>query len=133
MTAQCFHCGGCYFESQPPGTTNLAFPWMLSHECQDRMCGKTTYTCDVVFPRNGDCVVDNFGLTFHRVHSPDLQLCFRKIDGEAAETLGVDNLPSWGYALAFADLIEDTDMFRYAVVRSGWQHLNAECTWSEHD
>jgi hypothetical protein len=42
-------------------------------------------------------------------------------------------LPFWGYALAFADLIEDTDRFRYAVVRSGWQHLNAECKWSEHD
>jgi hypothetical protein len=27
---------------------------------------------EIVFPRNGDCVVDNFGLTFHRVHSPDL-------------------------------------------------------------
>jgi hypothetical protein len=113
---------------------------VLLHGSEDKWRAGVIIVCDnhwcfkeIVFPRNGDCVVDNFGLTFHRVHSPDLQLCFGKIDGEAAETLGEDNLPFWGHALAFADLIEDTDRFCYAVVRSGWQHLNAEHIWSEHD
>jgi hypothetical protein len=94
---------------------------------------KHWYFREIVFENNGDFVVDQFGLTYHRVHSPDLEICFRKDNGEVADTLGVDNLPFWGYALIFADLIEDTESFRYGIVRSGWQYLNADNNWSEHD
>jgi hypothetical protein len=88
---------------------------------------------EVIFERNEDCVVDDYGLTYHRVNLPPVEFCFGKVDGEVTETLGVENLPFWGYALLFADLIEDTDRFRYAIVRSGWQYLNADYMWSEHD
>ena len=47
--------------------------------------------------------------------------------------LGDESLPFWGYALLFADLIEDTETFRYAIVRNGWQYLSVEYVWSEHD
>jgi hypothetical protein len=126
------------------------------------MCGKTTCTCNgnCVTQHNKRKGSASYGAlrqvrqhhkVCHKDHDQGLQVIdeheqmgsmescshdFSSIlpsDGEAAETLGVDNLPFWGYALAFADLIEDTDRFRYAVVRSGWQHLNAEYTWSEYD
>jgi hypothetical protein len=91
------------------------------------------YFQEIVFERNGDCLVDTAGLTFHRVHLPDHQICFGKVDGQVTKALGDDNLPFWGYALLFADVIDDTDRFRYAIVRSGWQYLNVEYIWSEHD
>jgi hypothetical protein len=88
---------------------------------------------EIVFEEEDDCVVDEHGLTHHRVHLLEQEFCFGLEGGQAGETLGEDNLPFWGYALLFADLIEDTDMFRHAIVRSGWQHLNANNMWSEHD
>jgi hypothetical protein len=45
----------------------------------------------------------------------------------------MDNLPFWGYALVFADLIDNTESFRYGIVMSGWQYLNADNIWSERD
>ena len=94
---------------------------------------KHWYFREIVFERNGDCVEDVYGLTFHRVHLLDLEFCFGNHDGLVVETLGEVNLPFWAYALLFADLIEDIENFRYAVVRNGWQYLNAEYEWSEHD
>jgi hypothetical protein len=94
---------------------------------------KRWYFREIVFEKEEECVVDEYGLTYHRVHLPEQEFCFGKEGEQVVETLGDDNLPFWGYALMFADLIEDTDMFRYAIVRSGWQHLNAAHVWSEHD
>jgi hypothetical protein len=88
---------------------------------------------DVVFETSGDGVVDDLGLTCHRVCSPGIDFCFGKVDGEVEEALGDDKLPFWGHALLFADLIGDSECFRHAIVRSSWQHLNAQNMWSEHD
>ena len=49
------------------------------------------------------------------------------------ETMGDDDLPFWDYALMFADQIEVTNHFRYAIVRSGWEHLDANTRWTSHD
>jgi hypothetical protein len=94
---------------------------------------KRWYFREIVFERNGDCVVDDYGLTYHRVHLAEQEFCFGGGEGQVADTLGQDKLPFWGYALLFADLIEDHDRFRYAIVRTGWQHLDADNIWSEHD
>ena len=94
---------------------------------------KNWYFKEIVFESDGDCVVDPYGLTYHRVHSPDLEYNFGAGDIEMEHVLGDESLPFWGYALLFADLIEDTEIFRYAIVRNGWQYLNVEYVWSEHD
>ena len=94
---------------------------------------KNWYFKEIVFETNGDCVVDPLGLTYHRVHSPDLEYNFGAGEEEMDHVLGDDNLPFLGYALLFADLIEDTETFRYAIVRNGWQYLSIEYVWSEHE
>ena len=91
------------------------------------------YFKEMVFEVEGDIVDDRFGLTYHRVQSSDTESCFGKVDGEIKETVGDDDLTFWGYALMFADLIEDRERFRYAIVSEGWQYLNADNEWSEHD
>ncbi len=96
-------------------------------------CRKNWHFKEIVFESEGDCVVDPHGLTCHRVHSPDLECNFGAGDIETEHVLGDESLPFWGHALLFADLIEDTESFRCAVVRNGWQHLSADCAWSEHD
>ncbi len=63
----------------------------------------------------------------------ETEFCFGNVDGPVSKTLGAEELPFWGYALLFADLIEEEIAFRYASVRSGWQYLNAANIWSEHD
>ena len=97
------------------------------------MSQKNWYFREIVFEGNGDDVVDNYGLTYHRVHLDETEFCFGNADGLVTTTLGADELPFWGYALLFADLIGDEIAFRYAIVRSGWQYLNAANIWSEHD
>jgi hypothetical protein len=94
------------------------------------------YFREIVFKANGDVVDDPFGLTYHRVHSPNAEICLGNTRGEFDATIqGQGNLPLafWGYGLMFADQMDPTLGFRYALVKSGWQYLNAEYQWSEHD
>jgi hypothetical protein len=36
----------------------------------------------------------------------ETEFCFGNVDGPVSKTLGAEELPFWGYALLFADLIE---------------------------
>ena len=91
------------------------------------------YLREIRFLEGHDKVVDPFGLTYHRIHSPAHEICFGEVGGVITETIGDDNLQFWDYGLMFADIINDTLEYRYALVRSGWQYLNGNSEWSEHD
>jgi hypothetical protein len=79
------------------------------------------YFREIQFLHNGAAVDDPFGLTYHRVHQAEQEICFGKVDGEVFEqSLGHLNLPLWDYGILFPDLIEDTVTFRFAIVRTGW-------------
>jgi hypothetical protein len=88
---------------------------------------------EVVFHEDGDFVDDPYGLTYHRVHLAEEEICLGVVDGESTKTLGGQALPFWDYGLIFPDLIEDIVNFRYGVMRSGWQYLDKEQKWSEHE
>jgi hypothetical protein len=93
------------------------------------------YFREIVFVNDGDYVNDPHGLTYHRVNlvTAEEEYCFGKSHGEFSSTLGNLNLSFWDYGLMFADLIDDPVNFRYGIVRSGWQYLDSEHEWSEHD
>jgi hypothetical protein len=59
--------------------------------------------------------------------------CLGSVNGVFQDNLGDKQLTFWDYALLFPDIIEDTTEFRYGFVRSGWQYLDSEYLWSEHD
>ena len=88
----------------------------------------------ILFPNNGDILDDPFGMTCHRIQRTEQELCLGPADGPRKETISHQNLKFWGCALLFAEEIEDTINYRYAIVRSdGWQYLNGDHEWSEHE
>ncbi len=95
---------------------------------------KHWYFKEIVFQKSVESKVDDkYGLTYHTVISPALEPCFGKVGGYINQSLGSDNLPFWDYALMFADLVGTIHQFRYAIVRSGWEHLSVNNEWSTHD
>jgi hypothetical protein len=95
---------------------------------------KFWYFREIDFLCNEDSVDDAYGLTYHRVHQAEQEICFGRVDGDDFEkNLGHLNLPFWDYGVLFPDLIEDTVAFRYAIVRTGWQYLNVKHEWSEYE
>ena len=93
------------------------------------------YFREIVFHDDGDYVKDPYGLTYHRVFlvHQEAEICLGSVNGVFQDHLGDKQLTFWDYALLFPDIIEDTTEFRYGFVRSGWQYLDSEYSWSEHD
>jgi hypothetical protein len=93
---------------------------------------KRWYFKEVVFLNNEEVVNDPFGLAYHQIHLPVDEILFGQINGEYTHRLGEFQLPFWDYGLLLPELVTNTRPFRYSLLRSSWQFLDANHQWSEH-
>jgi hypothetical protein len=80
-----------------------------------------------------DAFVDRHGMTYHRVSLAPEEILLGVVDIGFSNSLGDTGLVFWDYATLLPDTIHDTINYRYSILRSGWQYLDAKHEWSEHD
>jgi hypothetical protein len=91
------------------------------------------YFREIKFHCDGDEVDDRYGLTYHRVHLVDTEICLGVVHGDFTCHLGEQQLAFWDYGIVLPDLINDVTEYRYGIIRSNWQYLDKDQRWSEHD
>jgi hypothetical protein len=82
---------------------------------------------------HGDSVTDMHGMTFHRIKLVEEEVDMGTEAEGLSKVLGKEQLSFWGYGIMFPDLINDINNYRYSILRSGWQYLDCEHKWSEHE
>ena len=92
------------------------------------------YFKQLVFFNNENVVIDIYGLAYFQIEFAITEMFLGKVNEEFTQNLGEFNLPFWDYGILSPDLINHTIPYKYGVVRSsGWQTLNGQMNWSDHE
>ena len=92
------------------------------------------YFRQFTFDHTPDVHNDPFGFTYHRVHLElENEICLGKVKENIQDSLCVLGLPFWDYGMVLADVLTDTINFRYAILRTNWQYLDQDRSWSKHE
>ena len=88
---------------------------------------------EIEFSFAGDFFDDEYGPTYHKVRLLEEETLLGIVNGEFVQHLGESQLPFWDYAVMMADTLHELAPYRYSVKRAGWQHLDANYQWNEHE
>ena len=70
--------------------------------------------------KTGDSIVDQNGITFHRIVLDSDNICLGHANCKVKNCLGDTDLQFWDYGTLLSDLINDTVNYRYGILRTGW-------------
>ncbi len=93
---------------------------------------------EILFGDGSGAVDDKYGLTYHQVQLAEGEVSLGVVGGEFTMCLdGNTTHPFWDCGLMLADALRE-DMegqqgYRFAMIRSNWQHLDMTCRWNEFE
>ena len=87
---------------------------------------------EIIF-KTGDSIMDQNGITFHRIVLDSDDICLGHANCKVKNCLGDTELQFWDYGTLLPDLINDTVNYRYGILRTGWQYLDENHVWNEMD
>jgi hypothetical protein len=96
------------------------------------------YFLEISFGDGTAVIDDEYGMAYHLAVAPGPPSSLGILHQEFAECLDGDpTLPFWDYGLVLPDILR-VDMegqagYRYAIVRSNWQYLDAMRQWNEFE
>jgi hypothetical protein len=117
-----------YEKPKPPAM------WLLS-ETEEKPEGIMHLSMGI---QKAGVVDDEYGMAYHLAAPVEIPISFGILNQEFTHCLDGDpTYPFWDYGLVLPDILrvdmEGRQGYRYALVRSNWQYLDALCEWNEFE